>query len=61
MTFSQKSDVKKHLAYPMKKAHYLTPEVEGSPEEKGDLSSAGTDVTATLLDDREPIRVVNGR
>ena len=25
MTFSQKSDVKKHLAHGLKKTHYLTP------------------------------------
>jgi hypothetical protein len=61
MTFSQKSDVKKHLARPVKKPHYLTPEVQGNLEEKGDLSPAGPNVAATLLDDREPVLVVKGR
>jgi hypothetical protein len=59
MTFLHKSDVKKHLAH-VKKTHYLTRELQGGPEEKGDLSSTGTDVTATLIDDRKPILVVKG-
>jgi hypothetical protein len=58
MTFSQKSDVKKHLSHPVKKTHYLTPEVQVNPEEKSDLSSTGTESPATLIDDREPILVV---
>jgi hypothetical protein len=57
MTFSQKSDVKKHLARPAKKTHYLNPEVQSSLAEKDDESSAGIGGTPTLLDDREPILV----
>jgi hypothetical protein len=59
MTFSQKSDLKIHLAHPLKKTHYLTPEVQSNTAEKADESSAGSDVTAALLDDREPILVLN--
>ncbi len=60
MTFSQKSDVKKHLAHPLKKTHYLTPENQNNPTEKVDKElAAGTIDTATSPDDREPIRVAN--
>jgi hypothetical protein len=55
MTFSQKSDVKKHLAHPLKKAHYLTPANLNTPVEKVDQESvAGTEGTAKVLDDRQP-------
>jgi hypothetical protein len=39
MTFSQKSDVKKHLAHPLKKTHYLTPANLNTPAEKVDQES----------------------
>ena len=55
MTFSQKSDVKKHLAHPLKKTHYLTPGNLNPPAEKVDQESvAGTEGTAKVLDDRLP-------
>lgn len=58
MTFSQKSDVKKHLAHGLKKTHYLTPTNPDTPAEKVDQkSTAGTDGTITMLDDRETIPV----
>ncbi len=57
MTFSQKSDVKKHLAHPLKKTHYLTPENQNSPAEKVDELGADTGGTETLLDEKEPILV----
>ena len=59
MTFSQKSDVKKHLAHPLKKTHYLTLVDQSTPAEKAGESSAGIGGTATLLDDREAILVLN--
>ena len=34
MTFSQKSDVKKHLAHPLKKTHYLTPANLNTPRKR---------------------------
>jgi len=57
MTFSQKSDVKKHLAHPLKKTHYLTPENQNGPAEKVDGLGADNGGTATLLDEKEPILV----
>lgn len=58
MTFSQKSDVKKHLAQGLKKPHYLTPANLNNPAEKVDQESvAATDGTSTLIDDKEPILV----
>jgi hypothetical protein len=58
VTFSQKSDVKKHLAHGLKKAHYLTPTNLNNPAEKVDQeSAAATDSTSTLIDEREPIPV----
>jgi hypothetical protein len=59
MTFSQKSDVKKHLAHSLKKTHYLTPEDQSRPAEKVDESSINTGSSATLLDDRESFHVGN--
>jgi hypothetical protein len=60
MTFSQRSDVKKHLAHPLKKTHYLTPENQNSPAEKVDQElAADTSSTATLPDDRKPFLVAN--
>lgn len=58
MTFSQKSDVKKHLAHPLKKTHYLTTENQSRPSEKVDEVSADTAGAATSIDDKEPILVV---
>jgi hypothetical protein len=58
MTFSQKSDVKKHIAGSTKKTHNLTlvsSEPTRDPSEKDSAGGAGG--TATLLDDREPILV----
>jgi hypothetical protein len=55
MTFSQQSDVQKHLARPVKKSHYLTPSEPQATAEKTEQGSAGG--SATLLDDREPILV----
>ncbi len=58
MTFSQKSDVKKHLAHGLKKTHYLTPTNLDTPAEKVDQNSdAGTDGTVTMPGDRETIPV----
>jgi hypothetical protein len=58
MTFSQKSDVKKHLAHGLKKTHYLTPTNLNDPAEKVDQeSAAATDNTSTLTDERKPILV----
>ncbi len=45
MTFSQKSDVKKHLAHPLKKTHYLTP------------ANLNTPVPSLPLDRIQPSRV----
>jgi hypothetical protein len=57
VTFSQKSDVKKHL-HGLKKTHYLTPTNLNNPAEKVDQeSAAATDSTPTLIDDKEPILV----
>jgi hypothetical protein len=61
MTFSQKSDVKKHLAHPLKRTHYLTSVDQSTPAEKAGESCADTGGAATLLDDRGPILVVNGK
>jgi hypothetical protein len=58
VTFSQKSDVKKHLAQGFKKTHYLTPANLNNPAEKVDQESvADTDSTSTPIDDKEPILV----
>jgi hypothetical protein len=58
VTFSQKSDVKKHLAQGFKKTHYLTPTNLNNPAEKVDQeSAAATDSPSTLIDDKEPILV----
>jgi hypothetical protein len=58
MTFSQKSDVKKHLAHGLKKTHYLTPTNLNNPAEKVDQeSAAATDSTSTLIEDRKLILV----
>ena len=58
MTFSQKSDVKKHLAHGLKKTHYLTPTNLDTPAEKIDQrSDAGTDGTVTMPGDTETIPV----
>jgi hypothetical protein len=58
VTFSQKSDVKKHLAHGLKKTHYLTPTDLNNPAEEVDQeSAAATDSTSTLIDDRKPILV----
>jgi hypothetical protein len=58
MTFSQKSDVKKHLAHGFKKTHYLTPTNLNNPAEKVDQeSAAATDSTSTLIEDRKLILV----
>jgi hypothetical protein len=58
VTFSQKSDVKKHLAQGLKKTHYLTPTNLNNPAEKVDQeSAAATDSTSTLIDGKEPILV----
>jgi hypothetical protein len=58
VTFSQKSDVKKHLAQGFKKTHYLTPTNLNNPAEKVDQeSAAATDSPSTVSDEKEPIRV----
>jgi hypothetical protein len=58
VTFSQKSDVKKHLAHGLKKTHYLTPTNLNNPAEKVDQeSAAATDSTSTLIEDRKLILV----
>jgi hypothetical protein len=58
VTFSQKSDVKKHLAHGLKKTHYLTPTNLNNPAEKVDQESvAATDSISTLIDDKEPVVV----
>jgi hypothetical protein len=58
VTFSQKSDVKKHLAHGFKKTHYLTPTNLNNPAEKVDEeSAAATDSTSTLIDDQRPFLV----
>ena len=58
MTFSQKSDVKKHLAQGFKKTHYLTPTNPDTPAENVDQkSAAGTDATVTIPGDSETIPV----
>ena len=58
MTFSQRSDVKKHLAHGLKKTHYLTPTNLNNPAEKVDQeSAAATDSTSTLIEDRKLILV----
>jgi len=58
MSFSQKSDVKKHLAHGFKKTHYLTPTNPDSPAENVDQKSdAGTDGTVTMPGERETIPV----
>jgi hypothetical protein len=55
MTFSQKSDVKKHLAHSLKKTHYLTPANLNTPVETVDQESVvGTEGTAKVLDDGQP-------
>ena len=60
MTFSQKSDVKKHLAHGLKKTHYLTPTNLNNPAEKVDQESAtAMDSTSTLIEDRKLILVSN--
>jgi hypothetical protein len=54
VTFSQKSDVKKHLAQGLKKTHYLTPTNPDTLAEKVDQkSAAGTDTTVTMPGDRK--------
>ncbi len=60
MSFSQKSDVKKHPGHLFKKTHYLTPEDQTISAENGHEISAGTG-GAVLLDDRKPILVVSGK
>ena len=58
MSFSQKSDVKKHLAHGLKKTHYLTPTNQGTPAEKVDQNSAaGPDGTVTMPGDNETVPV----
>ena len=58
MTFSQKSDVKKHLAHGLKKTHYLNPNPLNNPAEKVDEeSAAATDSTSTHIDGKEPFLV----
>ena len=58
MTFSQKSDVKKHLAQGFKKTHYLTPTNLNTPAENVDQeSAAATDNSVARLDDKETIAV----
>ena len=62
MTFPQQSDVKKHLARPVKKTHYLSSsEPKATAEGAEQSSEGGTGGGATLLDDdREPILVTEG-
>jgi hypothetical protein len=58
MTFSQKSDVKKHLGHGLKKTHYLNSTPLNNPAEKVDEeSAAATDSTSTLINDKKPILV----
>jgi hypothetical protein len=58
VTFSQKSDVKKHLAQGFKKTHYLTPTNLNTPAENGNQESAmATDSTVARLDDQETVLV----
>jgi hypothetical protein len=58
VTFSQKSDVKKHLAHGLKKTHYLTPTNLDTSAEKVDQESAASKRgTVTIPDDRETIPV----
>jgi hypothetical protein len=58
MTFSQKSDVKKHLAHGLKKTHYLTPTNLDTPAENVDQKSdPGTDGSVTVPGDGETIPV----
>jgi hypothetical protein len=60
VTFSQKSDVKKHLAQGFKKTHYLTPTDLNAPAENLDQEfAAATDSSVTRLDDQETIAVTN--
>jgi hypothetical protein len=53
VTFSQKSDVKKHLAQGLKKTHYLNNPAEKVDEE----SAAAADSTSTPIDDKKPFLV----
>jgi hypothetical protein len=57
VTFSQKSDVKKHLAQGLKKTHYLTQTDLNNPAEKVDQESVVTTDSTSTLDDKEPILV----
>jgi hypothetical protein len=57
VTFSQKSDVKKHLAQGLKKTHYLNPTHPNNPAEKVDEEPAATDSTSTLIDAKGPLLV----
>jgi hypothetical protein len=58
MTFSQKSDVKRHLAHGLKKTHYLTLTNLDTPAENVDQESAvATDSTVTKLEERETVFV----
>lgn len=58
MTFSQKSDVKKHLARPLKKPHYLPPVwAEANAEQPVEDFAGGTSGSTILLDDKEAILV----
>ncbi len=61
MSFSQKSDVKKHLAHAFKKTHYLTPEDQSRPVDKAGEISADAGGSATSPKDGEPIHVVNAK
>jgi hypothetical protein len=57
MTFSQKSDVKKHLAHGFKKTRYLTPADLSNPAEKVDEAAVATDGPSTIVDDKKLILV----
>ena len=57
MTFSQKSDVKKHLAHGFKKTHYLTPADLSNPAEKVEEAAAATDSPTTIRDEKKLILV----
>jgi hypothetical protein len=58
MTFSQKSDVKKHLARPTKKSHYLPPVwAEATAEQTVEDTARGTGDSRTPLDDKGAILV----
>jgi hypothetical protein len=57
VTFSQKSDVKKHLAQGLRKTHYLTPTNPDPPAEKADQESAGNDGIVTMPGDKEAVPV----